>query len=100
MLVSSYTQLKDVLCIKLGKEILTEVLKLFLVYVFAESLNTGIRTSEKSLGSGGGSTSGRAMAFCQGRPGSNPGTDLGFFSVQNCCQSILTGCQAFSNYVL
>ena len=33
MLVSSYTQLKDVLCIKLGKEILTEVLKLFLVYL-------------------------------------------------------------------
>ena len=24
-------------------------------------------------------TSGRAMAFCLGRPGSNPGTDLGFF---------------------
>ena len=47
MLVSSYTQLKDVLCIKLGKEILTEVLKLFLLYVFAESLDTGIRTSEK-----------------------------------------------------
>ena len=33
MLVSSYTQLKDVLCIKLGKEILTEVLKLFQVYL-------------------------------------------------------------------
>ena len=30
-----------------------------------------------SLGSGGG-TSGGAMAFCLGRPGSNPGTDLGF----------------------
>ena len=49
-------------------------------------------------GSGGG-TSGRAMAFCLGRPGSNPGSDFGFFSVQNCCQSILTGCRAFSNNV-
>ena len=29
-------------------------------------------------GSGGG-TSGRAMAFCLGRPGSNPGLDFGFF---------------------
>ena len=29
-------------------------------------------------GSGGG-TSGRAMAFCLGRPGSNPGTDFTFF---------------------
>ena len=29
-------------------------------------------------GSGGG-TSDRAMAFCLGRPGLNPGTDLGFF---------------------
>ena len=29
-------------------------------------------------GSGGG-TSGRAMAFCLGRPGLNPGLDLGFF---------------------
>ena len=26
----------------------------------------------------GGGTSGRAMAFCLGRSGSNPGTDLGF----------------------
>ena len=43
-------------------------------------------------GSGGG-TSGRAMAFCLGRPGLNPGLDFGFFSVQNCC---LTGCRAFS----
>ena len=30
------------------------------------------------VGSGGG-TSGRVMAFCLGRLGSNPGTDLGFF---------------------
>ena len=30
------------------------------------------------LGSGG-RTSGRAMSFCLGRPGSNPGMDLGFF---------------------
>ena len=50
------------------------------------------------LGSGGG-TSGRGMAFCLGRPGSNPGTDFGFFSSQNCCQSVLTGCWAFSNNV-
>ena len=34
-----------------------------------------------SLGSGGG-TSGRAVAFCLGRPGSNPGTDLGSFQVR------------------
>ena len=52
--------------------------------------------SHPSTGNGGG-TSGRAMAFCLGRPGSNPGSDFGFFSVQNCCQSILTGCWAFSN---
>ena len=45
-------------------------------------------------GSGGGT---RAMAFCLGRPGSTPGLDFGFF--QNCCQSILTGCWAFSNNV-
>ena len=42
-------------------------------------------------GSGVG-TSGRAMGFCLGRPGLNPRTGLGFFSIQNCCQSILTGC--------
>ena len=47
----------------------------------------------------GGGTSGRAMAFCLGRPGLNPGTDFGFFSVQNRCQSILNGWQAFSNKV-
>ena len=33
---------------------------------------------EALLGSGGG-TSGRAMAFCLGRPGSNPGSEFGFF---------------------
>ena len=32
------------------------------------------------VGSGGGS-SGRAMAFCLGRPGLNPGTDSGFFKL-------------------
>ena len=32
----------------------------------------------EAKGSGGG-TSGRAMAFSLGRPGSNPGTDIGFF---------------------
>ena len=32
------------------------------------------------IGSGGG-TSDRAMAFCLGRPASNPEMDLGFFSV-------------------
>ena len=31
-----------------------------------------------ALGSGGG-TSGRAMSFCMGRPGLNPGLDFGFF---------------------
>ena len=41
-------------------------------------------------GGSGGGTSGRAMAFCLGRQGSNPGMDLGFFH-QNFCQSILTG---------
>ena len=30
-------------------------------------------------GSGGDGTSGRAMAFCLARPGSDPGTDLSFF---------------------
>ena len=34
---------------------------------------------EMSHGSGGG-TSGRAMAFCLGRSGSNPGRDFGLFS--------------------
>ena len=29
--------------------------------------------------SGGGVTSGRAITFCMGRPGYNPGMDLGFF---------------------
>ena len=33
----------------------------------------------KVAGSGGGK-SGRAMAFCLGRPGLNPGSDFGFFS--------------------
>ena len=37
---------------------------------------------EERLGSGGG-TSGRAMTFCLDRPGSNPGTDLGFYSSEN-----------------
>ena len=31
-----------------------------------------------NFGSGGG-TSGRVMAFCLGRPGSNPQTDIGFY---------------------
>ena len=31
------------------------------------------------LGGSGGGTSGRAMAFCLGRPGSYPGSDFGFF---------------------
>ena len=39
-----------------------------------------------------------ALAFCLGRPGSNSGSDL-VFSVQNCCQSILTGYRAFSSNV-
>ena len=34
-----------------------------------------------SRGSGGG-TSGRALAFCLDRLGSNPGTDFGFFQVR------------------
>ena len=42
-----------------------------------------------------GGTSGKVMAFCLGRPGSNPGLDIGFVSVQNCCQSILIRCRAF-----
>ena len=47
-----------------------------------------------NVGSGGGA-SGRAMTFCLNKPGSNPGMDLTFL-VQNCCQSILAVCQAFS----
>ena len=35
-------------------------------------------TKNLACGSGGG-TSGRAMAFCLGRPGSNPGLDFCFF---------------------
>ena len=52
------------------------------------------RTLIVILGSGGG-TSGRAMAFCLGRLGSNPGSDFGFFSVKSCCQSFITGCWFF-----
>ena len=62
------------------------------------SQTRNILTFSFTQGSGGG-TSGRAMAFCLGKLGSNPGSDLGFFTVQNCCQSILTVCQAFSNNV-
>ena len=47
----------------------------------------------------GGGPRGRGVALCLGRPGLNPGMDLGAFSIQKCCQSILTGCQAFSNNV-
>ena len=73
----------------------TSLLKLG-VFVF---LSWGsIRGKETVRGSGGG-TSGRALAFCLGRPGSNPRTDFGFFSGQNYCLSILTGCPAFSNNV-
>ena len=35
-----------------------------------------------TVGSGGG-TSGRVMTFCLGRPGSNPGSDFGFFQFRN-----------------
>ena len=42
----------------------------------------------------GGSASGRAMAFCPSRPGSNPGTNFGFFGSD--CHSILAGRWAFS----
>ena len=38
-----------------------------------KSIAAGLR------GSGGGGTSGRAMAFCLDRPGSDPGTELSFF---------------------
>ena len=37
--------------------------------------------------------SGRAVAFCPSRLGSNPRTD--FFLVQSCCESILAGRWAF-----
>ena len=30
-------------------------------------------------GGSGGGASGRAMAYCPSKPGSNPGTDLAFF---------------------
>ena len=43
-------------------------------------------------GSGGGA-SGRATAFCLGRPVLYPSDSLRLVSVQNCCQSII----AFSN---
>ena len=47
-----------------------------------------------SLDGSGGGTCLRAMIFCRGRPGWNPGSDFGFFSVQNCCHSFLTECRA------
>ena len=34
---------------------------------------------QNSLQGSGGGTSGRGMAFCLGRPGSNPRVDFGFF---------------------
>ena len=38
-------------------------------------------TKRSLVGSGGG-TSGRAMVFCLGRPGSYPRMDLGFFQLR------------------
>ena len=45
-------------------------------------------------GSGGG-TSGRAMAFCLAKPGSNPRTDLGFFQFRISVNLLLLGVQLF-----
>ena len=50
---------------------------------------------QNSSGCGGGS-SGRAVAFCPGKPGSNPGTDLACFGSQLRFKSFLAGCWAFS----
>ena len=38
----------------------------------------------------------RATAIWPSKPGSNPKIELAFLSVQNCYQSILTGCWSFS----
>ena len=46
------------------------------------------------IGHGGGA-SGRAVAFCPNKLGSNPRMDLAFL-VQNCCESILAERWAFS----
>ena len=63
-------------------------------YLLEQSKNTSLTWINEGKNGSGGGTSGRAMAFCL-----NPGSDFGFFSVQNCCQSILTGCGAFCNNV-
>ena len=45
-------------------------------------------------GSGGG-TSGRAVAFCLGRPGSNPRSDFGFFQFRIAVNLLLLGVGLF-----
>ena len=50
------------------------------------------------LGSGGG-TSGRALAFCLGRLGSNPGTDFGCFQVGIAVNLLSMGVGFFSKNV-
>ena len=49
-------------------------------------------------GSGGG-TSGRAMAFCPGRPGSDPRSDFGFFQFRIAVNLYSLGVGLFSNNV-
>ena len=39
----------------------------------------------------GGGASGRAMAFCPSRPGSNPGLDFGFFQFRIAVDQLLLG---------
>ena len=55
---------------------------------------TNEMSSSIQLESGGG-TSGRAVAFCLGRPGSNPGTDFGFFQFRIAVNLISLGVGLF-----
>ena len=47
-----------------------------------------------SVGSGGG-TRGRAIVFCLGRPGLNPGMDLGFFQFRTAANLFSLGVGLF-----
>ena len=71
-----------------GGLIICRVNKLYLICWFFKFNN------QNTLGSGG-DTSGRAMAFCQWRPGSNPGTNLGFLKFRNAVNPFSQGVWLF-----
>ena len=70
-------------------EVITTAKENFALFLMQKIQKRPQFIQEHTMGSGGGA-SGRAMAFCPYRPGSNLGTDSAFLA-QNCCLSILTG---------